>query len=166
MTETASPDLFAEKLCKTVIIGLPGIGKTTMTDYLAGQYTEMSGKTLGTISTDKEMRAYIADRNNPLTDEFLTGRNIPAQEGRRLLETPAVFMEKYTEETFRDFESAVIVDLLSKGAFKGKVPDLGGKAFLHPKTAAAFKEQGYKSIYIKPKKESVLLSHIMKDFNR
>lgn len=166
MTETASPDLFAEKLCKTVIIGLPGIGKTTMTDYLAGQYTEMSGKTLGTISTDKEMRAYIADRNNPLTDEFLTGRNIPAQEGRRLLETPAVFMEKYTEETFRDFESAVIVDLLSKGAFKGKVPDLGGKAFLHPKTAAAFKEQGYKSIYIKPEKESVLLSHIMKDFNR
>ena len=166
MTETALPDLFAEKLCKTVIIGLPGIGKTTMTDYLAGQYTEMSGKTLGTISTDKEMRAYIADRNNPLTDEFLTGRNIPAQEGRRLLETPAVFMEKYTEETFRDFESAVIVDLLSKGAFKGKVPDLGGKAFLHPKTAAAFKEQGYKSIYIKPEKESVLLSHIMKDFNR
>ena len=75
-------------------------------------------------------------------------------------------MEKYTEKTFRDFESAVIVDLLSKGAFNGKVPDLGGKALLHPETAAAFKEQGYKSIYIKPEKESVLLSHIMKDFNR
>ena len=99
-----------------------------MTDYLAGQYTEMSGKTLETVSTDKEMRVYIADRNNPLTDKFLTGRNIPIQEGRRLLETSAVFMEKYTEKTFRDFESAVIVDLLSKGAFNGKVPDLGGKA--------------------------------------
>lgn len=74
MTETTSMDLFAEKLCKTVIIGLPGIGKTTMTDYLAGQYTEMSGKTLETVSTDKEMRAYIADRNNPLTDKFLTDR--------------------------------------------------------------------------------------------
>ena len=166
MTETTSMDLFAEKLCKTVIIGLPGIGTTTMTDYLAGQYTEMSGKTLETVSTDKEMRAYIADRNNPLTDKFLTDRNIPIQEGRRLLETPAVFMEKYTEKTFRDFESAFIVDLLSKGAFNGKVPDLGGKALLHPKTAAAFKEQGYKSIYIKPEKESILLSHIMKDFNR
>lgn len=166
MTETISPDLFAEKLCKTVIIGLPGIGKTTMTNYLAGQYAEMSGKTLDTVSTDKEMHTYIADRNNPLTDEFLTGCGIPIEEGRSLLKTPVSFMEKYTEKTFRDFESAVIIDLLSKGAFNGKVPDLGGKALLHPKTAAAFKEKGYKSIYIKPEKESVLLSHIMKDFNR
>ncbi|MGN1079822.1 MAG: hypothetical protein ACI4TE_06580 [Alphaproteobacteria bacterium] len=77
MTETTSPDLFTEKLCKTVIIGLPGIGKITMTNYLAGQYAEMSGKTLDTVSTDKEMRAYTADKNNPLTDAFLTGCSIP-----------------------------------------------------------------------------------------
>ncbi len=74
-----------------------------MTDYLAGQYTEMSGKTLETVSTDKEMRAYIADRNNPLTDKFLTGRNIPIQEGRRLLETPAVFYGKIHGNDFPRF---------------------------------------------------------------
>ena len=159
-------DLFAEQLCKTIIIGLPGIGKTTLTNYLTDQYTELSGQKLQTISTDQEMRSYIADKNNPLTDDFLTARNIPAKEGRDLLKVPASFMEKYGEETFRDFESAVITDLLSKGAFNGKVPDLGGKALLHPKTAAAFKEKGYKSIYIKPEKESILLSHIMKDFKR
>ena len=153
-------DLFAEQLCKTIIIGLPGIGKTTLTNYLTDQYTELSGQKLQTISTDQEMRSYIADKNNPLTDDFLTARNIPAKEGRDLLKVPASFMEKYGEETFRDFESAVITDLLSKGAFNGKVPDLGGKALLHPKTAAAFKEKGYKSIYIKPEKESILLSHI------
>ncbi len=159
-------DLFAEKLCKTVVIGLPGIGKTTLTNYLTDQYTEMSGKNLETVSTDLEMRKYIADKDNPFTDDFLISRNIPAREGRDLLKTPAVFMEHYSEETFRDFESAVIVDLLSKGAFNGKVPDLGGKALLHPKTAEAFKKEGYKSIYIKPEKESILLSHVMKDFNR
>lgn len=166
MTMTDSAELFAEKLCKTVVIGLPGIGKTTLTGYLADQYTEMSGKKLETISTDQAMRDYIADKDNPLPDNFLTARNIPAQEGRNLLKTPGIFMERYSEETFRDFESAVIIDLLSKGAFNGKVPDLGGKAILHPKTAEAFKKEGYKSIYIKPEKESILLSHIMKDFNR
>ncbi len=162
----ALSDSFAEKLCKTIIIGLPGIGKTTLTNYLTDQYTEQSGKTLQTLSTDQEMRAYIADKNNPLTDLFLADHNIPVKEGRDLLRTPATFMEKYGEETFRDFESAVIIDLLSKDAFNGKVPDLGGKALLHPKTASAFKEKGYKSIYIKPEKESILLSHIMKDFKR
>lgn len=47
MATMDSPDLFAEKLCKTVVIGLPGIGKTTLTNYLADQYAETSGKKTG-----------------------------------------------------------------------------------------------------------------------
>lgn len=98
MATMDSPDLFAEKLCKTVVIGLPGIGKTTLTNYLADQYAETSGKKLETVSTDQEMRKYIADKDNPLTDKFLASRNIPVKEGRDLLKTATAIMRKMYQD--------------------------------------------------------------------
>ena len=150
------------KITKTIIIGLPGVGKSTLSDELARIAKEKTGVEIKAVSSDIKFRNARTDRNNPVVKKFMQDHNIPESDFPLLIKTNE-FIKKYGEPTFRDLESDVILDMLAKGEFDGQIPSLGGKAMLHPKTAAAFKAKGYKVVYIKTDL-SKIVTHITKDF--
>ena len=55
--------------------------------------------------------------------------------------------------------------MLRRGELDGKIPDLGGKAMLHPRTAEAFRERGYKCVYLDVGKDE-LVKHVLRDYAR
>ena len=110
----------------------------------------------------KALREVRKDVNNPVVRKFMQEHNIPPEDFPLLIQTNN-FMHKYGEQTFRDLESDVIVDMLERGEFEGKIPNLGGKAMLHEKTARAFKQKGYKIIYLKMTVKEIA-KHIVQDF--
>ena len=150
------------KLTKTIIIGLPGVGKSTLSDELARIAKEKTGVEIEAVSSDIRFRNARTDRNNPVVQKFMQDHNIPESDFPLLIKTNE-FIKKYGEPTFRDLESDIILDMLSKGEFDGQIPNLGGKAMLHPKTAAAFKAKGYKIIYLKTDLR-IVAAHVTKDF--
>ena len=152
----------ANKLTKTILVGLPAVGKTTLSDELSRLAKEQTSIELETVSSDLKFRAVRKDKEHPVIKKFMKDYRIPDADFPLLIKTND-FIKKYGEAIFRDLESAVILDMLEKGEFDGKVPNLGGKAMLHPKTAAAFKEKGYDVIYLKADLKTIA-SHITKDF--
>ncbi len=151
-----------DKLTKTIIIGLPGVGKSTLSDELARIAKEKTGVEIKAVSSDIKFHNIRTDRNNPVVQKFMQDHNIPESDFPLLIKTNE-FIKKYGDPVFRDLESDVILDMLAKGEFDGQIPNLGGKAMLHPKTAAAFKEKGYKVVYIKTDLR-IIAAHITKDF--
>ncbi len=149
-------------LTKTILIGLPGVGKTTLSDEIARLAKEKTGIELETVSSDMKFRAVRKDKNHPVTQKFMKENNIPESDFPLLIKTND-FIKKYGEPVFRDLESAVILDMLEHGEFEGKIPNLGGKAMLHEKTAAAFKQNGYQVVYLKADLKTIT-DHITKDF--
>lgn len=152
----------AEFIKKTLIIGLPAAGKSTITERIAQKLTEETGIKLEKISTDAEMTRARKDPANPIITQFLKDYNI-SESDRELLRKSPAFMAKYSEEAFRDLESRIIVNMLKNGALDNKIVDLGGKAILHPRTAVALKNAGYKVLYLNAKVRNVL-GHVLKDF--
>lgn len=88
--------------------------------------------------------------------------NIPDEDFPLLIKTND-FIAKYGEPLFRDLESAVVANMLERGEFDGKIPNLGGKAMLHEKTATAFKQKGYQVVYLQADLPTIA-DHIVKDF--
>lgn len=152
----------ALKLTKTLLIGLPAVGKTTLSDELSRLAKEKTGAEIEAVSSDLKFRAVRKDKEHPVIKKFMKDYRIPDADFPLLIKTND-FIKKYGEPLFRDLESAVILDMLEKGEFDGKVPNLGGKAMLHPKTAAAFKEKGYEVVYLKADLKTIA-AHITKDF--
>jgi len=150
------------KLTKTIFVGLPGVGKTTLTDELSRLLEKQTGFSTETVSSDLKFRAVRKDQNHPVTQKFMKEYRIPVEDFNLLIKTND-FIKKYGEPTFRDLESAVILDMLDHGEFEGKIANLGGKAMLHPKTAEAFKKRGYQVIYLKADLKTIA-NHITKDF--
>jgi len=150
------------KLTKTILIGLPAVGKSALSDELLNLVEKKTGVEIESVSSNLKFRAVRKDKNHPVTKKFMKENNIPDADFPLLIKTND-FIKKYGEPLFRDLESAVILDMLEKGEFDGKVPNLGGKAMLHPKTAAAFKEKGYDVVYLKADLKTIA-SHITKDF--
>ena len=149
-------------LTKTVLIGLPGVGKSALSNELCRIVKQETGFVLENVSSDLRLREVRKDVNNPVVRKFMQEHNIPPEDFPLLIQTNN-FMHKYGEQTFRDLESDVIVDMLERGEFEGKIPNLGGKAMLHEKTARAFKQKGYKIIYLKMTVKEIA-EHIVQDF--
>lgn len=137
-----------------LLIGLPGTGKTTITNEIIRQDANIE-----TVSTDAMLKKEYKNPENPVIKSFVTSHQLQS------MITTHEIMEKYGEEEFRNLESDLIINELKNGKFKGKVIDLGGKAFLHPKTQTAFKDKGYKAIYLKIG-EDVLVDHLLKDYKK
>lgn len=154
----------ADNICKTILIGMPAAGKSTITRYLAQGITHDTGIQLKEISTDKRITELAKDTGNIFVLNFLNKKNIPAQD-QKLLIHASDFIEKYGEPMFRDFESAVIVNMPNKGEFEHNIVDLGGKAILHPNTSKAFKEKGYNCIFLDTNK-TILATHVIRDYMR
>lgn len=149
-----------ELLTKTILIGMPAVGKTALTGYLCDEFEKSAKSRIDLISTDAEIKKVGKDPENKLLQDFIASRGLSKQD------IPLIaynIIEKYGESVFRDFESAVIIDLLNKGEFNNKMVNLGGKAILHPQTSKALKEAGYNCIYLKADSK-ILLPHVMKDY--
>ena len=153
-----------EKICKTILIGLPAVGKTTLTEELSRLVKESTGIEMEAVSSDLKFRAVRKDKDHPIITKFMKDYNIAKEDFGLLIKTND-FMKKYGEPCFRDLESAIIVDMLEKGEFDGKIPNLGGKAMLHPKTAQAFKDKGYQVVYLKADLKTIA-TNITKDFDK
>ena len=151
-----------DKITKMILIGLPAVGKTTLSDELCRLVKEQTGVEIETVSSDLKFRTVRKDKNHPVTQKFMKDYGIPAEDFPLLIKTND-FIKKYGEPVFRDLESAVILDMLENGEFDSKMPNLGGKAMLHPNTAAAFKEKGYQVVYLKSDLK-IIAQHITKDF--
>ena len=151
-------------ICKTVLIGMPAAGKSTIGKYIVEGISRDVGVEIQAVSTDLRLKRMANDPNNTFVQKFLGDHDIPLAD-QSLLVTASKFMAKYGEPLFRDYESAVIVNMLENGDFEGKIPDLGGKAILHPRTAKAFKEKGYQCVYLDVNSED-LARNLMKDFLR
>lgn len=149
-----------ELLTKTILIGMPAVGKTALTGYLRDEFEKETKSEIGVISTDDEFKKIRQDPNNKLVQDFITSHGISQQDAPFAAYR---IIEKYGENVFRDFEAAVIIDLLNKGEFKEKMVNLGGKAILHPETSKALKDAGYSCIYLKADPK-ILMPHIMKDY--
>lgn len=149
-------------LAKTILIGLPAVGKTTLTDELSKTTNSEPGSGIEAVSSDLKFRAVRKDKDHPVVQQFMKEHNIPDSDFPLLSKTND-FIKKYGEPIFRDLESAVVLDMLENGEFDGKIPNLGGKALLHPKTLKAFKQRGYNVIYLRSDLKTIA-SHIVKDF--
>jgi len=151
-----------EAICKTILVGLPAVGKSTIADIICAKFEQDTGIKLENVNSDLRFRKVREDKNSPILKKFMREHNIPEEDFPLLIKTTG-FMQKYGEPCFRDFESDVIVAMLENGEFKGKMPNLGGKAILHPRTAAAFKKAGYHIIYLKSDVNNIA-QHVTKDF--
>ena len=151
-----------DKLIKTILVGLPATGKTTLSNELYRLVEEKFGVEMESVSSDLKFRAVRKNPNHPVVKNFMKNYNIPTSDFPLLIKTND-FIEKYGEPTFRDLESNVVIDMLENGEFDGKIPDLGGKTMLHPKTAEAFKKRGYTTIYLKSSLK-LIAEHITRDF--
>lgn len=153
-----------EILCKTILIGLPTVGKSAITDELCVLVEKDTGIKLENVSSDIKIREVRKDKNDPVIRNFMKEHNIPIEDFPLLIKT-SDFIKKYGEEYFRNLESDIIVDMFRKGEFRGKMPNLGGKAILHPRTAATFKKAGYNIVYLKSNPKNVA-KNVAKDFER
>lgn len=149
-----------EVLTKTILIGMPAVGKTALTGYLRDEFKNATKSEIDVVSTDDEFKKIRQDPENKLVQSFIASHGMSKEDAPF---NSYHVIEKYGEKVFRDFESAVIIDLLNKGEFKGKMVNLGGKAILHPETSKALKDAGYSCIYLKADSK-ILMPHVMKDF--
>ena len=138
-----------ERLSKTILIGMPASGKSSINRYIAEGIQKQTETKMKSISTDERIQELAKDKENFFVQGFLLDKGI-SESDQTLLIKPSDFIAKY-------------VDMLWRGELDGKIPDLGGKAMLHPLTAAAFRKQGYKCIYLDVDKEE-LIRRSLKDY--
>lgn len=160
MTNIAPQDI--DRLTKTILIGLPAVGKTALSQEICRLVKENGGVDLESVSSDLKFRAVRKNADHPVIKKFMKENKIPQSDFPLFIKTND-FVKKYGEPMFRDLESAVILDMLEHGEFDGKIPNLGGKAMLHPKTAEAFKNRGYNVVYLKVNLKTIA-EHVTKDF--
>lgn len=151
-----------ENLTKTILVGLPAVGKSTLSDEFCRIIEKHTGVKIVSVSSDLKFRAVRKDPNHHVIKKFMKEYKIPESDFHLLIKTND-FVKKYGEKIFRDLESAIIIDMLENGEFDGKIPNLGGKAMIHPKTAKAFKDKGYNVIYLKADVKTIA-NHITRDF--
>ena len=151
-------------LTKTILSGLPGVGKSFLANELSKKFFEDTGITLESVSSDVKFREIRKNSTHPVVINFMKSHNIPQEDFPLLIKT-SEFIKKYGEPCFRDLESDVIINMLENEEFNGKVPDLGGKAVLHPRTAEALKKHGYNIVYLKSN-INVIVQHVVHDFEK
>ena len=151
-------------ITKTILSGLPGVGKSFFTGKLCEKFFEDTGISLECVSSDDRSREVRKDPHHPVTTNFMKTHKIPQEDFPLLIKTSA-FMKKYGEPCFRDLESDIIVHMLENGEFSGKIASLGGKAVLHPRTAEALKKYGYNIIYLR-NDVNIISKYISSDFER
>lgn len=147
------------KLSPFVLIGLPGVGKSTVSDaIIAGTSTEV-------VSTDKHFFNVRSNSQHPITKQFIHDLSEQLQQNidASLLSNTSAFTEAYGMKCFRDLEEMILVDLISNTDFNGKILDLGGAAFDRENTRNAIKAKGITSIYLKADPE-LISTHLYKDF--
>ena len=162
MTNNNSTQETINKVVKTIFVGLPAVGKSTMSNELCRLVKEKTGIALESTSSDLKFREVRKNAKHTVVQKFMKDNNIPASDFHLLIKT-SDFIKKYGEPVFRDLESAVIVDMIKNGEFDGKIPNLGAKAMLHPQTASAFKRQGYTVVYL-TSDTKIIAEHISRDF--
>ncbi len=151
-------------LTKTILSGLPGVGKSFLTNELCKKIFEDTGIMLESVSSDNRFREVRRNENHPVTINFMKEHNIPKEDFPLLIKTTE-FIKKYGESCFRDLEADVIINMLDNGEFIGKIPNLGGKAVLHSRTADALKKGGYNIVYLRGD-VNVVAKHISSDFEK
>ena len=90
-------------LTKTILSGLPGVGKSFLTNELCKKFFEDTGITLDSVSSDMKLREVRRNKNHPIIINFMQKHNIPQEDFPLLIKTTA-FMKKYGEPCFRDLE--------------------------------------------------------------
>lgn len=148
-----------KKFAPFVLIGLPGIGKSTVSNtIIAGTETKV-------ISTDKHFSAVRSNPQHPITQSFRESLSLKLGEtvNPDLFPSSANFAKKYGMTNFRDLEEAILVDLISTTDFNDKILDLGGAAFDRENTRHAIKDKGITSIYLKADPE-LISANLYKDF--
>lgn len=147
------------KIPPFVLIGLPGVGKSTVADAV------IFGTDTKVISTDKHFAAVRSDIKHPITKNFI--EQLSAERGEKidssLLPSSAAFTEKYGMKAFRDLEEMILTDLINQTDFNGKILDLGGAAFGRENTRNAIRAKGITSIYLKSEPE-LIAANLYKDF--
>ena len=69
-----------DKITKTILIGLPAVGKTTLSDELCRLVKEQTGVEIETVSSDLKFRTVRKDKNHPVTQKFMKDYGIPAED--------------------------------------------------------------------------------------
>ena len=64
----------ADNISKTILVGMPAAGKSTMTRYLAEGIAKDTGIKLREVSTDKRIKELAKDKGNACVVDFLNKR--------------------------------------------------------------------------------------------
>ena len=99
------------KLTKTILIGLPGVGKSTLTDEICRLIEEKTNIHIENVSSDLRLRDVRKDANNPVVKKFMASHKIPRSDFDLLIKTNE-FMKKYGEPVPL-FPKAIVIRLLS-----------------------------------------------------
>ena len=146
-------------MMKFVFVGLAGSGKTSVANYFALR----DGLTV--ISTDKLFDQYREDLSHPVVQAHL--RDFTVQYNKEfdisLLPSTAAMINTYGDQNFRDFEQNAIIYMFENGVMADAVPDLGGAAFMRPKTRDALLANGFVPVYLEAPEDHVV-DNLLKDY--
>jgi shikimate kinase len=159
-----------------ILVGLPGVGKSTTSKLLAEQLS------LGYLSTDEQFRHFRAipidseNRDKAVMVNFIERLKVdPPEQFEQIVNAAKTnsndplkrsalhdskFFRSFGEDIFRLFESVMFEWLSNEGRFKGVVPDLSASAPLKTENRIIFSlEKGYLPILLDIDKETLVLVH-------
>lgn len=161
-----------------VLIGLPGVGKTTITkEYLESIKNNLSARDAyfpeyQIISTDEVIKEIIVTQNHPalidFTEHCVNFHSQHPDKYNKKFEGLCFFIDKtprrivqdmfseYGEHYWRDLEAICIGYIFRQYNGQCIIFDLGGKAFLHPFVREKINEMGLKSVFLSASHEQIL----------
>ena len=87
-------------LTKTILSGLPGVGKSFLTNELCKKIFEDTGITLESVSSDDRFRETRRNPKHPVIISFMKEYNIPQEDFPLLIKTTE-FMKKISQRMRR-----------------------------------------------------------------
>ena len=164
-----------------ILVGLPGVGKTTTSRILA----ERLG--IGHVQTDelfREYRGLLLRDENPAVEilrRFLERDDIasirdalkkdmvipdPKGTGQTKLASSSYFISTYSESVFRAFEIEMLRWLEKNGIFRDSIPDLSASAPLYPENQSLFANQNCYCKVLLNMSDDVLIDRLTVDYER
>lgn len=67
-------------LCKTILIGMPAVGKSALTNYLQDGFEKSTGRKIPVISTDEEIDKIGKNPENKLLRDFMASHGMTADD--------------------------------------------------------------------------------------
>lgn len=129
-----------------VLVGLPGTGKTTISEMLGKKYN------MPVVSTDTSiLRQACHDVSNPVTKQFIENfeRNYGCKlSNPELLRDYTEFSRLYGAKPYCDLEEQAILKAFADGVMDGAIVDLSGAAFVREAVRNVLSEHAVVSIYL------------------